>query len=233
MLRSIVLLSTLLLLTACATPAPIKPAQFDAVNNGQKAAIFMTYSGDRACSNANLSLLNIKSGKAYSLTPGLGRADGVAVAPGAYQFLSGSCYQQMGSGTRAFFTDIAYWFQPIEVSGGDVVNLGTLKFEVLTKKSEATTIDKIENLMTTMSLKDRSNFFLYSFDDTPRKRTDKLVAKYYPTLSEKMVIKPPKARLNKAKYEQMIEKAYSKNEDGSSPTSAEAKQRLLEQMKKK
>ncbi|MEP3891278.1 MAG: hypothetical protein ABJN69_12535 [Hellea sp.] len=233
MLRSVFPLAALFLLTACATPPPIKPEQFNAVKSGQKAAIFMTYYGDRACSNATLSLMSTKSGSVYSLGPGAGRADGVAVEPGAYQFLMGSCYQQLGSGTRASFKDLAYWFHPIEVEGGEVVDLGTLRFEVLTKKSEATTIDKIENLMTTMSLKDRSNFFLYSFDATPRKRTQKLVAKYYPDLSDKMVIKPPKARLDKAKYEQMIDKAYAKNKDGSSPTSEEAKQRLLEQMKKR
>lgn len=219
-----------LLLWGCASNPAMKKEQLSAFAEGNKALVLMDFIGDRNCHLGTFHLTNTATGKSYKISPNAySRAGQTVLDPGTYQLLAGSCtgnnYQ-----TSAIFRDLSTWFKPFRVGAGEVINLGILEFDVVEGKSAATKgFDKLNNLLTSYTTKDKSNFFTYAFYNGAKSQTvTELLEKSDSILLSKLVNRSPEARIDKSNYELWVNQAHALKADGSRPTTEEARQKLDE-----
>ncbi|PHR59274.1 MAG: hypothetical protein COA43_09030 [Robiginitomaculum sp.] len=226
----IVLLS--IVSSACATNVPMNEKQLADITANNMAAIFMTYSGDQNCSPASIIIINTSMKTAHSIRTG-GKSVGMTVvAPGEYSLLSGSCGMLSSGGVSASFTDLYYWFEPVTVNKGEVLYLGHMNWDVITKKTTFSGSAIANVLNKPFGTKVKSNFFFYTIEGVShRDQVDEYLQKHHPELLTSLTTRTPKRRIDRENYENMINESFAKNSDGSYPTTQEANQKLKEALK--
>lgn len=228
MLRFGVMVLITLILTACATNKAMNEEQLADILTNDKAVVFMTYTGDRNCSPAKIYIKDTSTKNGYYIRTGGTSVGRTVVEPGKYHLIYGSCGMLSSNSVSASFSDLLYWFEPITVNKGEVLYLGHMDWDVITKKSTYTSDNAIASALNEpFGIKDKSNFFFYAIDgQSHRTQVDKYLQKHHPELVNSLTVRMPKGRINRENYENLIEKSFARNPDGSYPTTVEAKQKL-------
>lgn len=221
------------LLSGCASTPPVSTlaneTELKAVEDGNQALVIMSNSG-QSCETTTFGFTNLATDKTTYAKIVQSRArSGFSVGqptlftldPGTYKLTSGRCtnhqYQPL------VYSTIGKWFEPFEVEGGDVRNLGNLN--VSAAKGEGRRGLAVAAVTRVLSLGRNTNnprdYLVLRFVDAPL-AAKRALEKNYPSLVGEFKSDPPKAKINAREFREIFAEAYSPDEDGKAPMKSDA-----------
>lgn len=211
---------TFVTLSACATAPAVSSDQVAQIQAGTNSAIIMAYRRFHGYNWASVHFVNVDTRQSYFLTAEVGKdtdragAGIVAVPPGRYVVSRGHV-----GGTDLPL--LAYWFAEFEVGGGEVVNIGTLRPRNIYVQARPG-LDALLGLDSTTQM----NYVAYDVDYSAEANVRNLLETRYPNLGVAPIQRPLRVVLDAARFEQIVNEAYSPRPDGSLPTINEARTSL-------
>jgi hypothetical protein len=161
----------------------------------------------------------IQRGRARGFS--VGQPAMVTMEPGEYKIISGNCashpYQTI------FYSDIEKWFKPFQVQGGDVKFLGNLQVSAAKGEGRQGIVNAVTGRLLNLGLSTNkpTDYIVLKTLDAPS--SAKLALRTnYPDLLEDFVSAPLEARIDAAKFREIVAAAYSLDETGKAPLKSDA-----------
>jgi hypothetical protein len=178
---------------------------------------------------ADLTVVNLHSGTRYTLS--MSDVDGffwpgfIPVETGRYRVIHGSSDYVNATTTLPL---LSFWFKDFDVGRGEIVDLGTFSFEVIEAYSQANPLETVSNALFKFDPRHLDHYVTYSVDDSQESRVLSVLAEKYPTLIGKRVKRPLQVVLNKERFQEIVAVSHKPRQDGSLPTTEEARKRMEE-----
>jgi hypothetical protein len=215
---------TFVTLSACATAPAVSSDQVAQIQAGTSSAIIMAYRRFHGYNDINVEFMNVDTGQTHRLVARVGKdtdragAGVVAVPPGRYRVVRGGL---VSSSSTAELPMLAGWLSEFEVNGGEVVNIGTLRPRNIYVQARPG-LDALLGLDSTTQM----NYVAYDVDYSAEANVRNLLETRYPNLGVAPIQRPVRVVLDAARFEQIVNEAYSQRPDGSAPSIREARARL-------
>lgn len=230
------------LLTACATATPIssRPNLASMANTqgaaADKGILIIDTKNNLGCTSLRMGLSGGVQQSIY-LTDYTSKASGPAVKivePGKYRFFSSTC--SIPGYYPSNLPQMELWFGSIEVKAGETIYAGTLNSSRVDVKSKLEGAEAIWGVLSNYSTKKETTYLTYEFTNNSDWIKQALREQEEPDqnmieIADRMVYRPPLSIMDKEEYQSAILRAYSKTEDGKTPTKSEVDIRFREEMK--
>lgn len=223
MKRTVLATIAALSLAACQHRHPLSNEALQRFDQGSGA--LLTVDGDMnafGCGAARYNFRNIADNAEVSIKSEAGPGIGIAPA-GRYRLAEVFCQVW---GTGAWTIPVSGWFSPFDLKDGEIVHAGTLVVKPFGTTGSGVSLLKTPEMQTDWS---QAPTFTVREDLETAKRVLR------PEIGDKvdrMVSRPPALLITEQQFADMIRRGYQADSSGATPTRAEAKARVTDELSK-